>query len=331
MAKMTKTDMMVRELRGDEPNFGALSHVATDFSIQYVKALNWVHYNVDESELKEELVRCLQERKAEALVPYITDLDGVTFSTLGKISYCLNRGADLAPKSILRIRNALEKVRDAQVQDTQAVESGWEHQEQTAAGRVNEIYKACYSRIDNIKARVLVGKTTLDDIQDQVRAVLDAQGAKAQVRKRLVEHYTQNLQEALADKALKTWVKPLQVIVSTLGGDVKVIKEKAKKVAAKEKVITTKAKVKVVKAKKGTKVKAPKANKVKSDTKVIQIKPKRVEGAPTVASQVRDLIRVNKNNTDEKSMVEIVIRELGLTKERGRSVVKAFWNKVEVS
>jgi len=334
MQKMTATDKKVRELRGDEPNFGAMSHVTTDFSIQYVKALNWVHYNVDESELKAELTKCLQDRKADQLVPFVGDLDGVTFSTLGKIAYCINRGADLAPTSVLRIRNALEKVRDAHTQDTQVTDTGMEVLEQTAAGRVNEIYKACYSRIDNVKARVLAGKTTLDKVQDEVRAVLDAQGAKAQVRKRLVEHYTQSLQEALADKTIKTWVKPLQQIVTTLGGDVKQIKEKVAKVATKEKVVATKAKAKTVK---GTKEKVAKAKPAKTvtnrSTKTITIKVPTVKqetAQPSVAHQVRELIRVNKKTTDEQGMIEIVIHKLGLSKERGRSVVKAFWNKVEV-
>jgi hypothetical protein len=323
MQKMTATDRKVRELRGDAPNFGALNHLATDFSVQYVKALNWVHYNVDESELKAELIQCLQDRKAEQLVPYVTDLDGVTFSTLGKIAYCVNRGAELAPTSVMRIRNALERVRDSQAPATQtAVVKALEEQEQTAAGRVNEIYKACYSRLDNIRARFLMGKITLEQVQDETRAVLDAQGAKAQVRKRLVEHYTQNLQEALVDKTIKTWVKPLQEILRTLGGDVKVVKQKVKKVVAKENT-------KAVKPAKMTAVKTTKPARKAKETKTIVIKPKRDTGAPTVASQVRDLIRVNKASMDEKGMVEIVIRQLGLSKARGRSVVKAFWNKVE--
>lgn len=328
MQKLNATDRKVRELRGDAPNFGALNHLASDFSVQYVKALNWVHYNVDEAELKVELTQCVQDRKAEHLVPFIQDLDGVTFSTLGKIAYCVNRGADLAPTSIMRIRNALERVRDAQAPTTQTeVAEGLEEQAQTAAGRVNEIYKACYSRLDNIKARFLNGKITLEQIQDETRAVLDAQGAKAQVRKRLVEHYTQNLQEALADKLLKTWVKPLQEIVRTLGGDVKEVKQKVQKVVAKEKTRAVKsAKVKPIKA---TKQKNAKPARKAKDTKTIMIKPKRETGAPTTASQVRDLIRVHKASMDEKGMVELVITKLGLSKERGRSVVKAFWNKVE--
>lgn len=335
MAKLNATDRKVRELRGDEPNFGALNHQAADFSIQYVKALNWVHYNVDDAELKEELVKCLQDRKAEQLVPYVADLDGVTFSTLGKIAYCVNRGAELAPKSLLRMRNALERARDAQTPVTVVASTDMQAQEQTAAGRVNEIYKACYSRVDNVKARFLNGKVELKDIKGEVEHILDAQGAKAQVRKRLMEHYTQTLNEALADKVLKSWVKPLQEILSALGGDVQAVKQKVKKVTAKAKAAEAKAApkkaVKTIKAEKpakGAKVKPVKAVK---ETKVITIKPKAAQGAPTVASQVRDLIRVNKASMDEKGMIELVCSKLGLSKERGRSVVKAFWNKVEVS
>jgi hypothetical protein len=59
--------------------------------------------------------------------------------------------------------------------------------------------------------------------------------------------------------------------------------------------------------------------------KPVTINPQRLAGVPSVASQVRDLIRANKNSTDELGMVEIVVRELGLTSQRGKSVVKAFW------
>jgi hypothetical protein len=68
-------------------------------------------------------------------------------------------------------------------------------------------------------------------------------------------------------------------------------------------------------------------------TKTITIKVPTVNqetAQPSVASQVRELIRVNKKTTDEQGMIEIVIHKLGLSKDRGRSVVKAFWNKVEV-
>lgn len=329
MAKLTATDIKVREIMhaGNEPAFDKLVHTSEDFATAYMKALNWIHNTVEPDQLRGELETLLKNRKAEADVAYVGDLDGVTLGTLGKIAYCVNRGAQLAPSSILRIRNALDAVRNTTpvnplVVDVEPV------REVTAADRINEAYKHCYSRIDNVKARMLNGKTELKDIRGEVEAILETHGGnKAQVHKRLVQHYNERLQEALGDRVLKAWVKPLQEIVKALGGDVKAVKERVKKVEAKA--------AKPVKAaKKPAKAVKPAARKVAAKkptntTKTITIRPKRAEGKPTIASQVRDLIRVNKKSTDERGMVEIVIRELGLTKERGRSVVKAFWSKVE--
>jgi hypothetical protein len=323
MAKLSTMDVKVREImnQGNEPAFSQLDYTREGFSTEYMRALNWIHNTVEPEVLRGELETLLVNRKAEADVPYIADLDGVTQSTLGKIAYCVNRGAQLAPTSILRIRKALDEVRGKTTAATLEVRDDM-LQEQTAAGKVNEAYKACYSRIDNVKARFLNGKTELTAVKDEVRAVLAANGGdRVQVRKRLVEHYTQMLQEAMQDKVLKTWVAPLQEILKALGGDVKAIKVKVQK-------ISNKVATKTSKVTKG-KVRATRTTKAKTKgTKMITMKPKREAGKPSTASQVRDLIRAHKVKVDEKGMVEIVIRELGLSKERGRSVVKAFWNKV---
>lgn len=327
MAKMTTTDVKVRELmnQGNTPAFEKLDYTREGFSASYMLALNWIHNTVEPDQLRAELETLLVNRKAEADVPYVMDLDGVTQSTLGKIAYCVNRGAQLAPTSILRIRKALDEVRGKTTMETLEVRDDM-LQEQTAAGRVNEAYKACYSRIDNVKARMLNGKIELGHMADEVRAVLAAHGGdRVQVRKRLMEHYAQTLSEAMQDKVLKSWVKPLQEIVKTLGGDVKAVKVKVQKETAKKgakKVAKKGAKTRTVKRL----VKEAKAKGTK--TKTITMKPKRDVGVPTVASQVRELIRVHKAREDVEGMVQIVIRELGLSKERGRSVVKAFWNKV---
>jgi hypothetical protein len=76
-------------------------------------------------------------------------------------------------------------------------------------------------------------------------------------------------------------------------------------------------------------VKVTKPAKPALTAKPVTINPQRLAGVPSVASQVRDLIRANKNSTDELGMVEIVVRELGLTSQRGKSVVKAFWGNVK--
>lgn len=325
MAKVTKTDIKVRELMnaGGVPNFAALNYITEGFKGDYMKALNWVHQAVDPDTLRGELEALLVARRAEADVPYVADLDGVQMQVLGKIAYCLNRGAELDPKSVLRIRTALEAVRvKAQavpVEDTLEVKA-------TPQGRVNEIYKNCYSRLDNLRARVEADTLALKDVYGEAQKIVEAQGGnKTQIRKRLMDHYTQSVQEALADKTLKSWVKPLQEILRAVGGDVKTVttvaKEKAVKVAVKAEKVKVKAKVKAVKEKAVKPVKAEK-------TRTVMIKAPRAQGVPSVASQVRELIQAHKASTTEQGMVEIVINKLGLSKERSRSVVKAFWSKV---
>jgi hypothetical protein len=325
MAKVTKTEIKVRELMnaGGTPNFAALNYITEGFKGDYMKALNWVHQAVDPETLRGELEALLVARRAEADVPYVADLDGVQMQVLGKIAYCLNRGAELDPKSVLRIRTALEAVRakaqTVAVVDELAVKV-------TPQGRVNEIYKNCYSRLDNLRARVEADTLALKEVYGEAQKIVEAQGGnKAQIRKRLVDHYTQSVQEALADKTLKSWVKPLQEILRAVGGDVKAVNTVAKTKAAKAAVKAPKA----VKEKAVKPVKAPKAAKpVKvAKTKTVMIRPPKAQGVPTVASQVRELIQKHKSSTTEQGMVEIVIKELGLNKERGRSVVKAFWNK----
>lgn len=325
MAKVTKTEIKVRELMnaGGTPNFAALNFMAVSFKGDYMKALNWIHQAVAPDTLRDELETLLVARRAEADVPLLADLDGVQQQVLGKIAYCLNRGAELDPKSVLRIRTALEAVRE-KTQVREAVDATV--LKMTPQGRVNEIYKNCYSRLDNLRARVEAGTLVLKSVHDEAVKILDAQGGtKPQVRKRLVEHYTQSVQEALADKTLKSWVKPLQEILRAVGGDVKAVKEKVAKTEAKA---VTKAKTVKEKAVKAVKEKTTKQKVAK--TKTVSIKPPRaakVVGVTTVAQQVRELIQTHKSNTTEQGMMEIVIKELGLSKERGRSVVKAFWNK----
>jgi hypothetical protein len=328
MAKVTKTEIKVRELMnaGGTPNFAALNYITEGFKGDYMKALNWVHQAVDPETLRGELEALLVARRAEADVPYVADLDGVQMQVLGKIAYCLNRGAELDPKSVLRIRTALEavrtKVQTVAVVDELAVKV-------TPQGRVNEIYKNCYSRLDNLRARVEADTLALKEVYGEAQKIVEAQGGnKARIRKRLVDHYTQSVQEALADKTLKSWVKPLQEILRAVGGDVKAVNTVAKTKAAKAAVKVVKEKA--VKEKAAKPVKAPKvAKSVKvSKTKTVTIRPPKAQGVPTVASQVRELIQTHKSSTTEQGMVEIVIRKLGLSKERGRSVVKAFWSKV---
>lgn len=326
MAKLNATDHKMREImnQGAEPVWNLIHHEAHDFRMRYLKALNWIHNAVDPAQLRIELETLLRDRKAEADVGLVALLDGVALNTLGKIAYCVNRGAQLAPSSLLRVRVALDTVRGAH---SEQEAHDMLEQEFTPAGRVNQSYKACYSRLDNLRVQVCDGRVHMVDVQEQVHKILVAHGGdRAQVRKRLVEHYTQSVQEAQQDAMLKSWVKPLQHILRALGGDVKAVKVTAPKAIKVSKTVSKTAKKVTTKpAKAQGKMTQPK----KDSARVVNIKPPQDTGKLTVAEQVRQLIAQHKRGTDVQGMVSIVMRELALDKNRGRSVVKAFWDRVE--
>lgn len=342
MAKATGVDRKLTEILNgsSKPNFAQLNYNSGTFQSDYARALDWIHHSVEDDELVRELATYIQFSNRAEDVTLVKSLDGVQTKLLGSIAYCINRGAELAPKSLLRITNALQEARN-KVAAAPATD-GFEELAETANTRNIEAYKNCYSRLDNLRALVCNGKMELKDVHDEAMKILEAHGGlKATIRRKLVEHYTQSVEEAQEDKVIKTWVKPLQAILKAVGGVVKADKAKKTVTAKTSKAAPTAkaektakaakpAKGKPAKAAKGatTKTKAAKPAKGKA-TKTVTIKPKRDAGVPSVASKVRDLIRANRNSTDELGMVEIVVRELGLTKQRGKSVVKAFWGKVE--
>jgi hypothetical protein len=329
MAKANKTDTLMREImhQGSEPRWPMLNHVNSGFRADYVLALNWIHNAVDQDQLRQELETLLRAQGRGDKIELLDQIAVPTLHTMGKVAYCVNRGAQLADSSLLYVARQLEGVtqqvltqpaaQDVPMFDTQA---------ETPAGRVNHIYKMCYSLLDNLRAQVCSNKVTLAQVPEQVKRIIAQQkGDSGKVLKRLREHYAQSLTEAQQDATLKSWVKCLREIVRALGGEVPKVNTKAQEKKPVQKIskrgtrqIEIKPRVRVG----GThnmKVQAPKQVEIKS------------EGKLTVAAQVRELIKRHKAQLDQDLMIQKVMQELGLNKARGRSVVMAFWNKVEVA
>jgi len=243
------------------------------------------------------------------------------------VAYCVNRGAQLADSSLLYVTRQLEGVTQVVSQPAAQDVPAFDAQAETPAGRVNQIYKMCYSLLDNLRAQVCSNKVTLAQVPDQVKRIIAQQkGDSGKVLKRLREHYAQSLTEAQQDVALKSWVKCLREIVKALGGEVPKVKTPGKSNPKPAQKIS----------KRGThqieikpRVRAAGTRNMKVSTpKSVEIKS---EGKLTVAAQVRELIKRHKSKLDQDLMIQKVMQELGLNKARGRSVVMAFWNKVEVA
>jgi DNA polymerase III gamma/tau subunit len=351
MAKATLTERKVNQIlnSGSMPNFAQLDHNNANFQSDYGRALAWIHQSVEDEDLRGELETYLNTTHRGDDIALIKHLNGVDIKLLGTISYCINRGAELAPKSLLRITNTLDGARNKA--ETLVMAADFEELADTASSRNIEAYKNCYSRMDNLRALVCKGKVELNAVHDEVMKILEAHGGlKKTVRKQLVDHYTQSVQEALEDKTIRDWVKPLKAILKAVGGEVKVapkVTKSAAKPAKAEKVVqepkkAAKSTKKAVKGKaskkaakstkKAVKGKAPKAaakGKAANGMPKVKVKVQRDASQQSTASRVRDLIKAHKKGTDSTGMVAIVVRELGLTLQRGKSVVKAFWDKVE--
>lgn len=335
MAKATLTERKVNQIlnSGSMPNFAQLDHNNANFQSDYGRALAWIHQSVEDEDLRGELETYLNTTHRGDDIALIKHLNGVDIKLLGTISYCINRGAELAPKSLLRITNTLDGARNKA--ETLVMAADFEELADTASSRNIEAYKNCYSRMDNLRALVCKGKVELNAVHDEVMKILEAHGGlKKTVRKQLVDHYTQSVQEALEDKTIRDWVKPLKAILKAVGGEVKVAPKVTKSAAnpAKAEKVVQEPKKAAKSTKKAVKGKAPKAaakGKAANGMPKVKVKVQRDASQQSTASRVRDLIKAHKKGTDSTGMVAIVVRELGLTLQRGKSVVKAFWDKVE--
>jgi hypothetical protein len=337
MAKITRTEKKMREImsKGSQPDFASLNHNDANFNTRYGDAMNWIHLVVDPDKLRGEVERFLRSKdRAEDILR----LDAVSvpmLHTLGKIAYCINRGAELSDRSYAYINRELAAVK--QVVAPVAEAEQFESLGGGAAARVIEDYKNCYSRIDNVKARVLAGKTTLADVADEVNTIMNAHGTRPGVKRRVIAHFKDSLAEAMADSLIKSWVKPLRAIMKALDKDAVVTAPKAPKTEKVVKAAKTEkapkssksakaSKSKVSKSKKAAKPeKAPKAPKSKPAAE-----PKK-QGEPRVsfASQVREMIAdCRAKDISQQDVIKLAMTTLNMKASSARNCVLANWDRI---
>lgn len=315
MARLTRTDAKLQEILNSKsaPDFSTLDYTAPDFNSRYGLALNWIHQAVETDELVREAQAYftgIGRSDAAALVKQVPF--GIQ-QTMGKICYCLNRGAQLSPKSHTYLDNGLRQAKSVPAASTEAMEEI----QLSAAGRLTEAYVACYSRIDNLKTRVLRGMVELRDVPREVEAILSSNNG-ARVRARLMQHYQDLLQEAQEDKLIRDWVKPLRAILKTLG--IEASERKTEAAPAVEKRVERKGKVtKQAKAKKQPRMVKKEAPK--------QSKTPREAGKPSFVAQVRALIAQHKPLGRTLREVTAMAEALGMKPSSARNAVVGCWDR----
>lgn len=188
-----------------------LSFTDADFDIKYLNILNWLHYEVDTADLKNELVKYASTVGRGEIANQIP-LTQITVEA--KIAYCLNHGANLSDDKKNRVINYLDNYTHSQSDLT----SSWETIPETAKGKVINSYVSCYSLIDNAKTRVLNGKLNPRDLAAEIRKIISDKGSnKDAIVKMLLQHYKESLTDARSHDSTKLWVSPLTTIVETIG------------------------------------------------------------------------------------------------------------------
>lgn len=218
MAKMRKTDLKLKEIMtgANIPQFGQLNWCSANFDVDYMLALNYLNEMVEPSELLREAQRLLAGR--EDALRRLTHMNWGAQVTVGKIAYCINRGAQLSERSRDFVERALSLVKLPEVKEIDSAELGFEDLEGGTSARNVTAYVNCYSQIDNLKARVLKGGLELSQLRCEVEKLVDrVAGGRRAVRSRLLEHYTLSVEEAKRD-GLRTWARALREIIAALGG-----------------------------------------------------------------------------------------------------------------
>ena len=188
-----------------------LDYTLPEFSTEYGKVINWIHYEVDRATLVRELGAYTHGMGAPdiAAIGPTTDV-----SMSGAIAYCLNRGAKLSPTSKERLENWLHTLHSTEKSETSV---NWEYLTPTATGKNIQAYVNSYSQIDNLKTRFLAGKVDIRELPIQVRKIIaDRAQNKTNVTRQLLEHYRESLVECQDCPVTKSWQRPLKVIVDTI-------------------------------------------------------------------------------------------------------------------
>ena len=190
--------------------FSYINYENPDFGAAYSKALNWIHYEIEPSKIKTELVKwAASVDKTEIAQSIPQNL----ISVEGSIAYLLNRGAILPQKSIDRLLSFLQK----HTPDITDQEPEWQPLPETSTGKAVLAYVNSYAWIDNAKAQVLSGKLAIDELPTVVRKIVERNGmGRPLLTKKLLKHYKQSLTESRLDESTKSWTKPLGVIVDIL-------------------------------------------------------------------------------------------------------------------
>lgn len=188
-----------------------LDYTKDNYHSEFADIINLITDNVDKSELYSEFI------KYSRTIDRIDDANKISKNAIvteGKLAYCINRGANLEPRSIKKIYDLLDKGSEIE-QVSKEIEI--DDIPVTTYAKSIISYSLCFSLIDNIILKATKGKFVQKNIPDEVRLIVRKYSDnKDKIIKQLEKHYSDFLSDVTKDKTVSSWVKPVTIVTDTL-------------------------------------------------------------------------------------------------------------------
>ena len=187
-----------------------LDYTKDNYQNELANVLNWLGKMLNQNELKRELVQYSKtvDREEQA-----TLISSNKIMLAGKLAYCINRGAKLEERSIDKIHTLLDLVDVNESSNTDVEDDA------RLSPKIKSIisYVSCYSLIDQAWYSYVRESKDFKNLSDEVRAIIRKNSnGKTPILKELFGHYQTVFEEAKSDTTVKTWLKPLSIVYSTI-------------------------------------------------------------------------------------------------------------------
>lgn len=181
------------------------------FQSMYGDILNLLQ-DIDYPELKNELIKFCEKYNlaeiAKVIPPHRITVEG-------KIAFCLNRGAKLSDDSIERVKKFIEmwrpnyeETQDAQFEDPKILQKI----------KINNALIVCRTLISQAMNQCVSQEMNHRDLAGYVREIVKKYSLnKTSIVKDLEQDFQELMLDAQQDSSTAAWLKPLRIIIETLG------------------------------------------------------------------------------------------------------------------
>lgn len=207
------------------PDFSAVGPEHDNHAAAWRDAMDWVRIEVDVASLREAFLAWARTNRDPDEMPHWMALPKWQYLTVGKIAYCMLRGATPTDATTAWL--------DAKLSDMLGIATDGdgddEPERQLSAGQRRNIeYVNIYSALEAYCSRY---RNSTDEIAEHAKRYLDRVRPNQQMLKRVYEHFRESLNDAMHDKEnphVAATIEPIVTVVNILAtstGNAKAIRD----------------------------------------------------------------------------------------------------------